>query len=41
MDKPLTATSGLELYCLAILLGECAGVIYLIGSTVMRMFNLW
>ncbi|HOA75589.1 MAG TPA: hypothetical protein PL151_19120 [Phycisphaerae bacterium] len=41
MEKPVESPSRLELYCLSVLIGECAGVIYVIGKTVMKVLNLW
>ncbi len=41
MDKPTASINGKEFYCLSILLGECAGVIYVIGTTMMRVMNWW
>lgn len=41
MVKPVENRSPLELYCLSVLIGECAGVIYLIGITLLRVLNLW
>lgn len=34
------ATRG-ELYCLSVLLGECFGIIYILGSTVLDVLHLW
>jgi hypothetical protein len=41
MAKPVKSYSALEMYCLAILIGECAGVVYVIGTTFMKVLNLW
>jgi len=41
MEKPVQTPSRKELYCLAILIGECAGVVYVLGTTLMRVLNLW
>lgn len=41
MDKPVKAFGQLEMYCLSVLIGECAGVVYIIGTTVMKVLNLW
>ncbi len=30
-----------ELLCLSVLLGECFGIVYVIGDTVLRVLNLW
>jgi hypothetical protein len=41
MGKPAVCKNGTEFYCLSILLGECAGVVYVIGTTMMQVLNLW
>ena len=30
-----------ELYCISILVGECAGVIYVLGITVLKALSIW
>ena len=41
MEKPATTPSCLEFYCLSILMGECAGLVYVLGTTIMKVFNFW
>jgi len=41
MGKPLDRRHRLELYCLSVLIGECAGVVYVIGTTVLQVLNIW
>jgi hypothetical protein len=41
MKKPVKKIGTLEMYCLSVLIGECAGVVYVIGTTVLKVFNLW
>lgn len=41
MDKPIETPSRFELYCLSVLIGQCAGIIYVIGTTVLKVLNLW
>jgi hypothetical protein len=40
-EKPSVIPEGLEFCCLSVLLGECAGVIYVLGNIVLRAFNWW
>lgn len=40
MDRAATERR-LELFCLAVLLGECAGVVYVIGTVTIKVLNLW
>ncbi len=41
VEKPAFLPTGLEMCCLSVLLGECAGVIYVLGNLVMRVLNWW
>ena len=41
MQTPSWLPKGLELCCLSILVGECVGVIYVLGNLVMRVFHWW
>ena len=41
MEKTAATPSSMELYCLSILMGECAGLVYVLGTTIMKVFNFW
>ncbi|MBI4578423.1 MAG: hypothetical protein HY718_01885 [Planctomycetes bacterium] len=41
IEESLAARSRAELWCLSILLGECAGVIYVLGTVTLKVLNLW
>ncbi len=41
MEKPVSTFNPAELCCLSILLGECAGVIYVLGTIALKVLNLW
>jgi hypothetical protein len=41
MQKLAAPQRSMEFCCVSVLLGECAGVIYLIGTVTLKALNLW